>query len=80
MESMDLCTGTPPTFVSYCGQYTSMIDHMIVQTEKVDLVSVCKILDDDELNVSTHRPIVMYLNLPHVEQFLSDVPCRKRVK
>ena len=79
-NTLDLCTGTPSTFVSYCGQYTSMIDHMIVQTEKVDLVSVCKILDDDALNVSTHRPIVMYLNLPHVEQFPSDVPSKKRVK
>ena len=43
-NTLDLCTGTPSTFVSYCGQYTSMIDHMIVQTEKVDLVSVCKVL------------------------------------
>ena len=79
-NTLDLCTGTPSTFVSYCGQYTSMIDHILVQNEKVDLVSVCKILDDDALNVSTHRPIVMHLNLPHAEQFLSDVPCRRRVK
>ena len=70
--TLDLCTSTPSTFVSYCGQYTSMIDHILVHNEKVDLVSVCKILDDDALNVSTHRPTVMHLNLPHAEQFLSE--------
>ena len=79
-NTLDLCTGTPSTFVFYCGQYISMIDHILVQNEKVDLVSVCQTLDDDALNVSTHRPIVMHLNLPHAEQFLSDVPCRRRVK
>ena len=48
-------------FVSYCGQYTSIVNHMLIQSEKVDFISVCKILDDDALNVSTHRPFVMHI-------------------
>ena len=50
-----------------------MIDHMLIQSEKVDLISVCKILDDDALNVSTHRPFVMHIELPHAEQTVPDV-------
>ena len=34
-----------------------MIDHILVQSERVDLVAECKILDDYALNVSTHRPV-----------------------
>ena len=32
-----------------------MIDHILIQIEKTDLVSMCKVLDDDALNVSTHE-------------------------
>ena len=78
-NTLTICTGSLSTFVSYCGQYTSMIDHMLIQSEKVDLISVCKILYDDALNVSTHRPIVMHIELPQAEQTVSDVS-RNRVK
>ena len=57
-----------------------MIDHILIQIEKTDLVSMCKVLDDDALNVSTHRPIVMHFELPHVEQIGSKASLRHRVK
>ena len=57
-----------------------MIDHILIQIEKTDLVSMCKVLDDDALNVSTHRPIVMRFELPHVEQIGSKASLRHRVK
>lgn len=50
-----------------------MNDHMLIQVEKVDLVSACKILDDAALNVPTHRPIVMRINVPHAEQIDSNM-------
>ena len=53
---------------------------VLIQIEKTDLVSMCKVLDDDALNVSTHRPIVMRFELPHVEQIGSKASLRHRVK
>ena len=80
INTLPLCTGATSTFVSYSGEYTSMIDHILIQIEKTDLVSMCKVLDDDALNVSTHRPIVMRFELPHVEQIGSKASLRHRVK
>ena len=36
-----------------------MIDHIAVQSECVNYISNCCILDDDCLNVSSDRPIIM---------------------
>lgn len=80
VNTLPICTGASSTFVSYSGEYTSMIDHMLVPAENVDQVSVCKVLDDAALNVSTHRPIVMHMNSPHVEQIDSNMSIKRSVK
>ena len=49
INTLPLCTGASSTYVSYSGEYTSMIDHILIQIEKTDLVSMCKVLDDDAL-------------------------------
>ena len=53
VNTVPVCTGANATFVSYSGEFKSMIDHMIIPVECVDTVSICCILDDDALNVST---------------------------
>ena len=68
VNTLPLCTGASTTFVSYSGEYTSLIDHILIGMEKVDLVLTCKVPDDDALNVSSHRPILMHFEIPHVEQ------------
>ena len=67
VNTLLLCTGASTTFVSYSGEYTSLIDHILIRMEKVDLVLTCKVPDDDTLNISSHRPILM-----HFEIFLSN--------
>ena len=68
VNTLSLCTGADSTFVSYSGEHTSMIDHILVPSERVDLVVECKVLDDDALNVSNHRPVNCRIIFPHVEQ------------
>ena len=80
VNTLPICTGASSTFVSYSGEYTSMIDHILVPAENVDQVSVCKVLDDAALNVSTHRPIIMHMNSPHVEQIDSNMSIKRSVK
>ena len=45
-----------------------MIDHILVPSEKVDLVSECRVIDYDTLNGSNHRPIYYFVMFPHLEQ------------
>ena len=61
---MDICSGASTSHVNYNGISESLIDHIILPVEKVDLVIDCSILDDDSLNVSNHRPIVCTVKLP----------------
>ena len=68
INSLPICTGANSTFVSYTGEFKSMIDHIALPAEYVDTVRVCHILDDGALNVSTHRPIFCDLDLPHAGQ------------
>ena len=74
INTLRICTGALSTFVSYTGEQLSMIDHILIPVEKVDLISICEILDDDALNVSTHRPVYCHVNLPHAEQSRKPFP------
>ena len=69
INTLPLCSGADATFVSYDGKYRSMIDHIIIPLESVDNVKSCCILDDDCLNVSSHRPIIasmlLYVHVIH---------------
>ena len=79
LNTLPLCAGASSTFVLYSGEHVSMIDHILLQVEKVDLVSECSILDDDALNVSNHRPIYCHSSFPHVEQAESGLSVRRSV-
>ena len=63
-KTVDICMGATPTFVSCERQSESVIDHFIIPVEKQDTVKDCVLLDDDELNVSRHRPIYYSLSCP----------------
>ena len=64
VSTLDICSGASSTHVNYNGQVGSLIDHILVPIEKVDLVFECFIPEDDALNVSNHRPVVCSLNIP----------------
>ena len=64
VNTLDFCTGAKSSFVSYDCRYESLIDHIIIQVEKVQYVVSCEIMQDDALNVSRHRPILCCLYLP----------------
>ena len=66
INTLDFCSGASTSHVNYNGQSESLIDHIILPVEKVDLVIDCSILDDDSLNVSNHRPIVCTIKLPTI--------------
>ena len=67
-NTLPICKGANDTFVFCNGMFHSMIDHIVIPVECVDTISDCFILDDDALNVSTHRPVLCSLNFPHAEQ------------
>ena len=74
INTLPTCIGAMSTYVSYSGEQLSMIDHILLPVEKGDLVSVCEILVDNALNVSTHRPIYCNVKLPHGEQPVKPFP------
>ena len=59
VNTTNLCEGSRSSFVSYNGGHESLIDHVIMPIESFDMVRRCRILDDNCLNVSSHRPIVV---------------------
>ena len=80
VNTLDMCTGADSTFVSYSGEDTSMIDHILVPSEDVDLISECRILDDDALNVSNHRPVFCCIMCPHVEPTVPVLNINKSIQ
>lgn len=72
-NTLELCTGARSSFVSYDGEGESLIDHFLIPIEKVDLVKVCSILEDDALNTSRHRPIYCALQFPLIDLSRMDI-------
>ena len=66
VSSLDIRTGPNTTFVSFDGKSESHIDHILVPYEKCDLISSCNIPDDCSLNVSSHRPVLCSIQVPHI--------------
>ncbi|MES9880824.1 MAG: reverse transcriptase family protein [Sedimenticola sp.] len=64
-NTLEMCTGARSSFVSYNGEYESLIDHIILPVEKQDTILTCEIADDNSLNVSNHRPVLCCVNIPH---------------
>ncbi len=65
IDTLPLCVGAKSTYVSYDKRSESLIDHICLPVEKQDCIVYCRILDDNCLNVSNHRPVVCSLKLPH---------------
>ena len=73
VNTLPFCRGAQSSFVSYDNKSSSLIDYIIIPTEKLDCVDYCEIVDGDCLNVSRHRPIVCALRFPiYVDQSYTD--------
>ena len=79
VDTLSNCTGAVSTFVSYDGRYESLIDHVFLSGESCDLVRSCCIVEDDCLNVSSHRPIICSLCIPAITD-KHDNPVFKPIK
>lgn len=65
--------GAESTFITYDGRYESLIDHIIIQVEKLQYPSFCEIKEDTALIVSRHRPVHCVLEIPSgLVDFLDD--------
>lgn len=53
------------TNISYNGGVGSLIDHILLASEKFDLIVDCYIPDDNALNVSSHYPVFCTVRLPN---------------
>ena len=77
-NTLPLCTGAKTSFVSYNGKSESLIDHILIQSQYQDLINKCCVLDDNCLNVSAHRPILVELSI-HIEK-IPNQTCFKSIK
>ena len=73
INTLEICCGARSSFVSCDGLCESMIDHILVPIEKVDLISRVTIWGDEALNVSRHRPISCTINIPFSDLSQSNV-------
>ncbi|MCU7811905.1 MAG: hypothetical protein KZQ77_11825 [Candidatus Thiodiazotropha sp. (ex Notomyrtea botanica)] len=64
INTLEMCCGARSSFVSYDGSNESLIDHIMLPIEKLDLVGKVCIFEDNSLNVSSHRPVYCSINVP----------------
>ena len=74
INTLLIASGAQASFVSYGDLYESLIDHIIIPSQRIDTVSYCKIQDDDVLNVSRHRPVICSLNVTQSNLIFDDTP------
>ena len=72
VNTQPLTSGASASFVSYGGLYESLIDHILLPTQRLDTVTYCTIQDDDVLNVSRHRPVICCLQVPQTDLICED--------
>ena len=63
-NTLPICSGAASSFVSYDGKCEYLIDFFLLPVEKADCVTHCEIIEDNCLNVSTHRPIYSSICIP----------------
>ena len=80
VNTLDFCTGAKSSFVSYNGIHESLIDHIIMPYETKDIIISCEILEDNAINVSTHRPIVCEITMPLFDNISQDTKSTPRLK
>ena len=64
VNTLSTCRGARSSFVSYDGKNETLIDHIVLPSEMLDLLTDCEILDDCALNVSNHRPVECCITVP----------------
>ena len=74
INTLPIASGAQASFVSYGDLYESLIDHILIPSQRIDTVAYCKIQDDDVLNVSRHRPVICSLNIPQSDLVYDDRP------
>ena len=79
VNTLDICSGAKSSYVSYDGRYESLLDHIIIPSDKLDLVASCEICEDDCLNVSRHRPVFCQLKLPQNQQQIVSPVCEQSI-
>ncbi|KAH3826929.1 hypothetical protein DPMN_128856 [Dreissena polymorpha] len=63
VNTLPECRGSNCTFVSYDSTCRTTIDYICLPVETADLVLFSEIIDDDCLNVSRHRPVLLCFNV-----------------
>ena len=62
------CTGASSTLLSYNMMSQSLIDHVLIPNDFIDLINFfidfLHIMDDLCLNVSNHKPVLLGLDVP----------------
>ncbi|WAR26627.1 LOW QUALITY PROTEIN: hypothetical protein MAR_012331 [Mya arenaria] len=66
VNCLDMCTGSPYSFVSYDEKYRTLIDFICIPRELIDCISKCFVFDDSCLNVSRHVPVFLQLHVPNI--------------
>ncbi|KAI8517105.1 hypothetical protein Bbelb_056860 [Branchiostoma belcheri] len=56
-----LCTGPTETFETKNSDHKSTIDHIMIPREAVSEVLACRVIEEDALNMSDHKPVVATL-------------------
>ena len=79
VNMLDITSGAKSSYVSYDGKYESLLDHIIIPSDKLDLVENCEISEDDCLNVSRHRPVVCQLKIPRSQQRQVPLVCEQSI-
>ena len=62
-DTLDNTSGASSSLVSYCGEWETFIDHIIIPSSYIYNVTSCSVVDDNSLNVSRHRPIICHIDI-----------------
>ena len=63
ITTSQMCSCADSSYIPYDKSSSSVIDHVIVSNELSYFIKYCMILDDNCINVSSHRPIVFNIEL-----------------
>ncbi|XP_069105877.1 uncharacterized protein [Argopecten irradians] len=78
LSTSDVCRGPLFSYVQSDNGSSSLIDHIIINSSKVDLVCDCAVLEHGFLDVSNHRPLLCELRIPLPERM--DHHCSKMMR
>ena len=75
VNTLEFCQGAEYSNVPYNCARETLIDYIFIQRSEICDVSSCQILDDNALNVSTHRPIICSIRYNHGHEMNKSPPC-----